>query len=130
MAPVADLLAEMAGMPGTVEAESRPAEPVARGRHRRCPVTVALKGEPARAGLAGTGTIIDVIETGSVIEGVPVIWVTLLVECADRLPYRVQADALLPRHAQAQARIGERVALLIDAGNDHRVLVRWGRPLT
>jgi hypothetical protein len=125
MVPVASLLAEK-----TETVEMAGPQPVTRGRHRRCPATATPERELTRAGLTATGTIVDVIDTGSLIEDVPLIWVTLLVECADRPPYRVQADALLPRHAQTQARVGERVALLVDPTQCERVLVRWGRPLT
>lgn len=125
MTTVADLLTERVESVGKIE----PTQRQAKGRHRRCPATATPEWDLTRGGLAATGTIVDVIDTGALIEEVPLIWVTMLVECADRPPYRVQADALLPQHARTQARVGERVALLIDPQDRDQVIVRWGRPL-
>jgi len=80
-----------------------------------------------RIGVPAVGTIVELTDTGSRINFAPVVRLGLLVEVADRPPYPVTRNVVLPVNASAQAGVGQRVAVLVDPEVPDRVLVRWGR---
>jgi hypothetical protein len=83
-----------------------------------------------RAALAATASILELTDTGTRINGTPLVSLSLLVRCGERPAYPVRTEALLPVQAQDQAGVGQRVALMIDPENRDSVLVRWGQPVS
>ncbi|HST80855.1 MAG TPA: hypothetical protein VLL08_03825 [Kineosporiaceae bacterium] len=80
-----------------------------------------------QTGVAAAGSIIGLTDTGTRINGAPVVRLGLLVEVGGRPPYPVYTELVLPVEASAQAGVGQRVALMIDPENHDNVLVRWGQ---
>jgi hypothetical protein len=102
-------------------------------RMRRMNVILAGQTEAlglTRAGLSATASILGVSDTGTRINDVPLVRLSLLVHCGDRPPYPVHTDALLPVNAWGQCGVGQRVALMVDPENRDSVLVRWGQPVS
>lgn len=82
--------------------------------------------ELLRTGVPGTATIIGLADTGTRVNMQPMVRLDLLVEAADRPPYPVTREVLLPLGASAQAGVGQRVTVLVHPRQPARVLVRWG----
>ncbi|MFI5915337.1 hypothetical protein [Dactylosporangium sp. NPDC051541] len=84
--------------------------------------------ELQRTGTPGAATVLALADTGTRINMVPLVRLTLLVEHGGRPPYPVTTETMLPLHASAQAGVGQRVSVLVDPQRADRVLVRWGVP--
>ena len=102
---------------------------VARMRQMNETLTAQARAqELAQTGVPATASIIELVDTGSRLNFAPVVRVGLLVERADRPPYPVTTETVLP--AGTPAGVGQRVAVLVDPDNDTSVLVRWGQPVS
>ncbi|WP_238010716.1 hypothetical protein KZZ52_39515 [Dactylosporangium sp. AC04546] len=85
--------------------------------------------ELVQTGVPAAATIIGLADTGTRVNLEPLVRISLLVEVADRPPYPVTREVMLPLHASAQAGVGQRVSVLVHPQQPDRVLVRWGVPV-
>lgn len=82
--------------------------------------------ELLRIGVPAEATIVSLADTGARVNLQPMVRIGLLVEPADRPPYPVTREVLLPLNASAQAGVGQRVRVLVHPHQPERVVVRWG----
>jgi hypothetical protein len=97
--------------------------------------TVALQQQTAatdvlQTGIAGTATILSLVDTGTRINNDAMATLQLLVQIDGRPPYPVSATMTVPFHAGPQAGPGQCVAVMVDRADPQVVVVQWGHPLS
>jgi hypothetical protein len=96
--------------------------------------TAALQQQTAamdvlRTGIAGTATILSLVDTGTRINNDAMVTLHVLVQVDGRPPYPVSATMTVPFHAGPQAGPGQRVAVMVDRVDPQIVVVQWGHPV-
>ena len=109
-----------------------PAAQMRTGMAQMQAATAALAQQNATAhladsGLPGTAMVTAVRDTGTRLNGMPMVDLDLLVTVADRAPYPVSLRCTVPLAGLPRLAPGQRVAVRVDPGQPLAVAVMWAQ---